>query len=203
MKLQRTTLILLLLAIGLGGLVYFSEIRGATQRQEVEAKAQQIFSFAEQEVQAIAIKQQKQTLRFERGEEAGKPVWKMTTPQEAVASDAAVSYLLNLLVTGKSDRRLPISANQLSEYGLTQPQATIEVTLKDRSTQQLILGKPDFNRSFLYAQVNPPAQPTEDLELLFVSPDFENAVKRPLSEWQQSQVKSEPNNTQSTPPANK
>lgn len=185
MKLQRTTLALLLLALGLGGWVYFSEIRGATQRQEVEAKAQQLFSFTEQEVQAITVKQQGQTLEFERGEEAGKPVWRLKAPQAGLASDAAVSYLLDLLVTGKSDRRLPVPAEQLSEYGLTQPQATVEVILKDRQSQRLILGKPDFNRSFLYAQVNPSAQPTANVDLLLVSTDFENAVKRPLSEWQQ------------------
>ena len=56
MKLQQTTLILLLLALGLGGFVYFYEVRGATQRQEAKANEQQIFSFEEEQVQSFTVK---------------------------------------------------------------------------------------------------------------------------------------------------
>ena len=182
MKLQRTTLILLLLAPGLGGVVYFYEIQGATQRQEVKAKKQQIFSFDKEQVQSFTVKTKEQTLQFERGHNSGNPLWLMKAPSETPASDASVSYLMDLLVKG-NERVLSVPVNQRQQFGLEQPQATIEVKLKNQQTHQLILGKSDFNRNFLYAQADPPAQPTENVNVLLVSTDFENAVNRQLSEW--------------------
>ena len=184
MKLQQTTLILLLLALGLGGFVYFYEIQGATQRQEAETQEQQIFSFRASQVRSLSIKTKQQTLLLERQDKSsGQPSWLMKAPSQAPASDAAVSYLMDLLVQGKSQRTLQVPASQLQEYGLVQPQATVEVGLEDRKTHRLVLGKPGFNKSFLYAQVDPPAIASGNVAVLLVSTDFENAVNRPLSEW--------------------
>lgn len=183
MKLQRTTLILLLLALGLGGFVYFYEIQGATQRQEAKVQGRQIFSFEEDQVQSFTVKTKEQTLLFERGNQSSKPKWLMKAPSQTPASDASVSYLMNLLAKGKSDRAIQVPVAQLQEYGLDQPQATIEVKLKNQTTHQLILGKPDFNRNFLYAQADPAVKSAKDVSVLLVSTDFENAVNRPLAEW--------------------
>jgi hypothetical protein len=186
MKLQRTTLILLLLALGLGGFVYFYEIQGATQRQEAKAQKQKIFSFNEEQVQSFTVKNKNQTLKFELSNQSGKPKWQMKDPSDTPASDASVSYLLNLLVSGKSDRTLSVPVAQLREYGLDRPGATVEVKLNNQKTHRLILGKPNFDRSFLYAQADPPTQATGQVDVLLVSTDFENAVNRSLSEWKQT-----------------
>lgn len=183
MKLQRTTLILLVLALGLGGFVYLYEIKGATQRQEAKAKEQQIFSFEEEQVQSFTVKTKEQTLLFERGDKSGKPKWLMKAPSQTPASDASVSYLMNLLVKGKSDRTIQVPAAQLREYGLDLPQATIVVKLNNQKTHQLILGKPVFNSNFLYAQADSPGLAAGNVDVLLVSTDFENAVNRSLSEW--------------------
>ena len=188
MKLKRTTWILILLALSLGSFVYFYEIKGAPQREAAQAKQKEIFSFEKDQIQALTVKSQEQTLTFERvtQEAVDKPSisqWQMKAPSDAPASDPSVSYLLDLLVDGKSDRTLSIFANQLQEYGLDKPQATVEVRLNNQQTHQIILGKPNFNSSFLYAQVDPPAQTPQQLEVLLVPIDFEYGVKRPLSEW--------------------
>lgn len=182
MKLQRTTLILLFLALGLGGFVYFNEIQNTTQRQEAKAQ-QQIFSFEAEQVQSFKVTTKKQMLEFEREEKDGKSIWQMLVPSNTLASDASISYLMDLLVKGESNRTIQVAADQLQEYGLAQPQATIQVKLKNQQTHQLILGKPDFNRNFLYAQADPPAKLTGNVDVILVSLDFENAVNRQLSEW--------------------
>lgn len=188
MKLQRTTLILLVLALGLGGFVYLYEIKGATQRQEAKAKEQQIFSFEEEQVQSFTVKTKEQTLSFERGDKSSKLKWLMKAPSQTPASDASVSYLMNLLVKGKSDRTIQVPAAQLREYGLDQPQATIVVKLNNQKTHQLILGKPVFNSNFLYAQADPPGLAAGNVDVLLVSTDFENAVNRSLSEWKSQEA---------------
>lgn len=192
MKLQRTTLILLLLALGLGGFVYFYEIQGASQRQQAEAKGQQIFSFEERQIQSLIVSTKGQRLEFERQDKYGKPTWLIKSPNQAPASNALVSYLMDLLVKGKSSRTIQVPADRLAQYGLDQPQATVEVKLNNQKNHQLLLGKPDFNRSFLYAQADPPTKPAGSVNVLLVSTDFENAVNRSLSEWKNPDKISQP-----------
>ena len=199
MKLQRTTLILLLLALGLGGFVYFYEVQGASQQQIAKNQKQQIFSFEQEQVQSFTIKTKEQALSFERGDKAGKPIWRMKAPSNTLASDASVSYLMDLVVKGKRNRTIQVAATQLQEYGLAQPQATIEVKLKNQQTHQLILGKPDFNRNFLYAQADPPTKPAGNVDVLLVSPDFENAINRQLSEWKSQDANQSSSSEETTP----
>jgi hypothetical protein len=197
----KKTLILVLLALGLGGFVYFHEIRTATQREEARESQQQIFSFTEDDVQAITIKTAKLTLSLERNSKSDNPKWLLTSPVSEPANDPIVSYLMDLLVKGKSDRTITTPANQIAEFGLDQPQATININLKNQKTHQFILGKPDFNRKFVYAQAEPGSQANGNVNVLLVSTDFQNAVNRELSEWKQPLAldKVEPPSTHSSP----
>lgn len=185
MKLPRTTLILILLALVLGGFVYFYEIRGATVREENKEEKQQIFSFAADDVQSLTVKTKKLTLNLERNPESSNPKWLIKSPISGLANDAIVSYLMDLLVEGKSDRTLSTPAKELGEFALDEPQATINITLKNQQNHQLILGKLNFNGRFLYAQTDYAAKPDGNIDVLLVSPDFANAMNRELSEWKQ------------------
>ncbi len=184
MKLPRTTLILILLALGLGGFVYFYEIRGATVREETKEQKQKIFSFGEDDVQSLTVKTKKLTLNLERNPQSN-PKWLIKSPISGPANDAIVSYLMDLLVKGNSERTLSTPAKDLGEFALDQPQATINITLKNRQSHQLILGKPNFNGRFLYAQTDTATKPDGNINVLLVSTDFANAVNRELSEWKQ------------------
>ncbi|MEH2048051.1 DUF4340 domain-containing protein [Nostoc sp.] len=185
MKLPRTTLILILLALALGGFVYFYEIRGATVREETKEQKQKIFSFREDDVESLTVKTKKLTLNLERSPESSNPKWLIKSPISGPANDAIVSYLMDLLVKGNSERTLSTPAKQLGEFALDPPQATINITLKNRQSHQLILGKSNFNGRFLYAQADPAAKPDSNINVLLVSTDFANAVNRELSEWKQ------------------
>lgn len=126
------------------------------------------------------------------------------------ANDATVTFLTNLLVTGErqplspddaSKNVLTIPANQRQNFGLTQPVATIDLRLKDGKTHRLLLGQANFNNTALYAEVDPPATPGPESKLVLVPNTFENAVKRPLSEWfpAPSTPTSQPTSQPSTP----
>ncbi len=185
MKLPRTTLILILLTLGLASFVYFYEIRGATVREEIKEQKQQIFSFAEDDVQSLTVKTKKLTLNLERSPESSNPKWVIKSPISGPANDAIVSYLMDLLVKGNSDQTLSSPVKELGEFALDQPQATINITLKNRQSHQLILGKSNFNGRFLYAQADPATKPDGNINVLLISTDFANAVNRELSEWKQ------------------
>jgi hypothetical protein len=103
-----------------------------------------------------------------------------------LANDGTVSYLMDLLVKGRIERILSIPANQLPEFNLDQPQATIDIKLKNQQRHQIILGKSDFSGNFVYAEVDPHLPQNGNINVLLVSHDFTNAVNRQLSEWEQS-----------------
>ena len=181
MKFPKTTLILILLALGLGGFVYFHEIKGKNQQTEIKIQNQKIFAFTADDVQSLTIKIKETTLQLERRNTSEKPQWEIKSPISALANDAIVSYLMDLLVNGKSERTVLISSAELSEFALDKPVATIDIKLKNQQSHQLILGKGDFNNQFLYAQ----ADSNKNMNLLLVSKDFVNAVNRDISEWKQ------------------
>jgi len=189
MKLQKTTWVLLIVALLLGGFVYFYEIVGAPQREAAQEAEKQLFGFEEDEIQQVNIYIQEESRKFERvsDSESGSD-WQMTEPKEVTASDPSVAFLLNLLVEGKSDRVIAnVSPDNLKEYGLDQPQAMVTVQLKNSETHEILLGQPDFNNSFLYAQVDSFSDKSQKSNVFLVPVDFEYAVNRPLSEWEQSQ----------------
>jgi Domain of unknown function (DUF4340) len=105
------------------------------------------------------------------------------------ANEAYVVFLLDQLVKGKGDR---VTVDPRVDYGLTQPQATIDVKLNDGKTHQLILGKPNFNKTSVYAIADPTTQANQSPEVLVISNNFENAVNRPLSEWKQQEQPQNP-----------
>ena len=213
MKLHKTPLILLTIALSLGVFVYFYEVQGKPQREAAQAQTEQLFGFKEEDVRSLTLTTPTQTLAFAKTPAAPRSsspkadalpkadsapktaqkttaqpaaetlVWAMTQPDQAAANDASIAYLLNLLTTDKRQQTLKVPAAKLAEFGLDKPLAIAEVKLANQTNHRLLLGKPNFNRSGLYAQVDPPAQANVDRSVLLVSTDFENAVQRPLSEW--------------------
>ena len=190
MKLQQTTWILLVLALGLGGFVYFQEIQAQKEREAVQQAQNKVFDFTEKQVLSLTIEKQKQTLKFERSNNE-KTTWQMKQPNDVPADDASVAFLLNLLAEGKSDRSFTITAKQRKDYGLDQPLATVKVQLENKENHELILGKPDFNDQFLYAQADPSSEKEQDLKVILVPKDFQYAVERKLEEWKQKKETSE------------
>ncbi|HEY9691264.1 MAG TPA: DUF4340 domain-containing protein [Oculatellaceae cyanobacterium] len=201
MKLQWTTWILVLLALSLGGFVYFSETKPAPQQETATIKERKIFDFDKDQIQSFTIKTPEQLLKFERVQQAGTPAsktpWQMKFPVDTPASDPSVTFLVNLLVNAKSDRILTVAADEIQQYGLDQPQAIVEIKLKNQQTHQLILGKSNFNNTFLYAQADPPADKPQQRQLVLLTKDLENAVQRPLSEWQSKPASNEKSQTNS------
>ncbi|MBO0350532.1 DUF4340 domain-containing protein [Phormidium pseudopriestleyi FRX01] len=107
-------------------------------------------------------------------------------PATYPANEAYVAFLLNELVRGKSDRLLSATPQQIRDYGLENPQATIDITLRTGETYQLVVGNRDFTGSNLYAQVDPRRGTLTAQPVLLLSTNLENAVDRPLEEWIQT-----------------
>lgn len=198
MKIKPATLFLVLTALLLAGVVALVVTQPPSSQQAAEAGQQQLFSFKEKQIQSFTLKTQLRSLKFER-DKAGK--WQMLEPDKTAASDPSIAYLLDLLATGKSDRTFTAPTADQKDYSFHQPLATIEVKLDNQQAHKLILGGYDFNHSFIYAQVDPPAKADNQMKVLLVSPNFESAVSRPLAEWKQSSPTKEPGTSKNPAPA--
>lgn len=194
MKFQRTSLVLVFVAIALGGFVYYTESKKPPQVDAAKSDEKPLFNFREQDVQALTVQTPKQTLVFEKASS-----WSLKKPEIAPADAGAIAFLLNLLATGKSDRTFVVPPARKAEFGLDQPSATVEVKLSNQQQHRLILGKPNFNRNFLYALVDPPEN--QNLSVLLIPINFQNAIDRPLAEWKRDQPKPNPSISPSASPS--
>lgn len=186
MKIKPSTLVLAVTALILTGVsVWVAQTpeESASQQQVGESNPQDLFAFEEKQVQTLSVETKSEQFQFERD---GEGKWQMTSPQQAPANDAAIAFLLSLLATGESDRSLTITPSEQADFGFDQPLATIELTLDNQEQHQFILGGYDFNRTFLYALADPPEGDEADRTVLLVSPNFENAIDRPLEGWQET-----------------
>lgn len=190
MKLKKSTWILVIVALLLGGGVVFYEAQIAPQREETQNKNKQIFSFTEAEIDGFTINKDGKVLKIKRNQGQTNP-WQMKQPEDVPASDAVVSFLVDLLVEGKSDRSVNISRQELEEYGLEKPLATIEIQLTSDTSHKLMLGKADFSEKFVYALADPSERSEQELEIQLIPIGFKHAVERETKEWKQEQPEEE------------
>ncbi|MCM1985366.1 DUF4340 domain-containing protein [Lyngbya confervoides] len=187
MKLKTSTLVLVLLALLAAGGSVFWEMR----RSAVDSKTEQpdtsaeLFTFQEADVQSIAlINAEGKTLQFEQTAQDFPNTWKMTQPKPMTADEAAIAFLLDQLASGQVERRLEVPVAQQQEFGLSDQSPSLRVQLKDSRVHRLVLGKETFDRTHLYALVDPATPWPDPLSVVIVPQSIATAVNRPLNEWE-------------------
>jgi hypothetical protein len=183
MKIQRSTLVLVLLACVTATAYGVYQIAVVPRQEQTELQSKKLFVWKEDQVQKLSVQTSTDLLMFERRAEASPTPWQMLKPKETLASDASISFLLNLLSTESSESTVTIPRDRLAEFGLLNPPVTIGVTLKDQTIHQMLLGNPDFSGNSLYALVDPDPNAAE-VEVRVVSNQFQFGTSRALAEWE-------------------
>lgn len=188
MKLQRSTVILVAVALLLGGVVLLTQTDRSGPNDSTSAQsdtdASPIFEFEEADVVGLQIETDGQEVVFEQDESG---FWQMIQPEEHPAEEAAIAFLLSRLTTDGLVQTTTIDAANPSEFGLEVPFATVELTLADDSTHLLVLGDADFSGQNYYALVDPEEFPlledAGEVSAAIVSANILSGVDRPLEEW--------------------
>ncbi|MGF1458029.1 MAG: DUF4340 domain-containing protein [Leptolyngbyaceae cyanobacterium] len=190
MKLQRSTLLLVAIALGLGGIILFTQAQQSTSNRPVsgdrETAAAPVFGFEEADVTTLSIETTGQpTVAFEKDDEG---FWQMTIPEMQPAEEAAIAFLLSRLTTDGLVKTTVADAANQADFGFETPFSTVELTLVNGDTHQLILGGADFSGQNYYALVDPATFPLSadsgEIEVAIVAQNILNGVDRPLDEWQ-------------------
>ena len=189
MKLLQVPLTLMAAAAALAGVIYWVEFYRPTTSPQSNGPlttsppttATRLFEFQEREIQGLSIRTVATTVVLEKGK-----TWMVRSASPVVpANEAVVAFLTNLLMSPR-ERVLQVPSVRRSEFGLDQPLATIEITTINQQRHSLILGRLNFDRTGLYALVDPPLDPNADLSVMVVPTTFESAVMRNGLEWRNS-----------------
>jgi Domain of unknown function (DUF4340) len=146
---KRNTLIVLLIALGLGAYVYFYEMKSGKER-DAEETSKPAFTFKSEEVTALNLTSNNQTITLEN---TGKD-WMITQPVKTDADQTAVEALLSSVAGATIDRSLVMTPNLQAASGVAQPAVTIAVKLKNGTQHKLLLGRKDPTDAGVYAQID-------------------------------------------------
>lgn len=189
MKFNRSTIFLVIFALSLTILVFLREIKNQgfniTPQAEIEKKAEKIFSFDTNDIKKIKIEVNNKIISFEKTKDNKQP-WQMTQPEKIIASDAAISFLVNLFNQAENKLEIPTSETKLVEFGLDKSSYHIWITLNNDEEYHLILGNDNFDNTQIYAQVIFPTSVKSAQNIFLVSKSFQYAIERDLEEWKAS-----------------
>jgi len=188
MKLNRNTIFLLIVALSLTGAVFFSEFRrdgfDLTTDNTQETEIPLIFPFPTEAVKEIDLTIDGNGISFAKTGSNPHP-WMMITPEKTRASDAAIAFLLNLFPSAQKKIELLATDNLRQEYGINANSPIITITLEGRDRYQIILGKPNFDDTQIYAEVIFPDEDGIPAQIYLISKSFQYALERDFEEWKQ------------------
>jgi hypothetical protein len=131
----RTTLVLLLIAAGLGAYAYFVELPA---RQEA-AEPQHLLDFDRDAVTTLTLAYPDHEIRLTR--DGGAP-WRIAAPLDVAADQTAVTHLLNAIADAELTRTIEDAGGNDAEYGFDSPTVTITIGLAEGAPPPpLLVGK--------------------------------------------------------------
>lgn len=113
MKLKNTLILFLIMAV-LGGYVYFYEIKGGEEREQIEKLEEQLFNFEKDSVKAIEIRSIFNQFYFSKSDDG----WKIEKPVETGGDKNTIDGLVNTLKNLKKVREFPVKLDDYKDYGL-------------------------------------------------------------------------------------
>ncbi len=143
----RTTLILAFLLAALGGVYYFTEVRGGGKKEE---GLQKVYAFKADDVEEVSVAKGAETVALKREGDA----WKMLKPVEAKGDKTAVQALVTALVDLRRERDVEEAPKNLADFGLDKPSLTVTVKLKSGAPPPpLVVGEKNPTGSSAFAKL--------------------------------------------------
>ncbi|MEM1369766.1 MAG: DUF4340 domain-containing protein [Cyanobacteria bacterium P01_H01_bin.15] len=185
MKIQKSTGVLLALAIALGAGVGLYEQVIKPQRVEKAAIANRVITLDEADLRRVEITVRgRKPVILERAEV--ETAWQVSQPQPGAASEAIVSFLSDQLIDLQSQHTFTAQKDELTDYGLAEPFGQIQLQLANKQTYTIAIGNTTLDKQSVYALVNGKAS-LDSVEVQILPVQLQYAVDRELSEWQETE----------------
>jgi hypothetical protein len=146
---SRSTLILLLVALGFGGYLYFVDSKQPIEDENAKKK---VFSYEADKINQLQVKSSSGEVTALRKDSSDS--WTIIQPAQAPADRNSVSDIVTNLASLEEQRVVEENATDLKTYGLAQPR--IDVTFHvdgEKVPKQLLLGDKNPTGMGLYAKL--------------------------------------------------
>jgi hypothetical protein len=164
----RTTIVLILLLLGLGAYVYWVEYPEAQE----EAKKKTLFEFKPEDVAEISLVYADREINLKRSGDD----WQLTKPIDVAADAVTARNLANTIAECEVKKELTDASSDLTQYGLDSPFVTVTVKLKDRELTAILVGKNAPVGSSTYVQK------ADDKRVLLTSSTFRAGVDKKVKD---------------------
>jgi len=147
---SRTTLVLVLMTLVIGGLVALDYYRG-TSTQELAAKSKRVLDFQSKDITGLKIDLTNQVYTLERSGDQ----WQIKQPLDVRANYSTVSSILDELEFSERNRVITdkeLSGLTLRDFGLENPR--VRLTLRNKKgSMVLLIGNETPTKDAVYAQL--------------------------------------------------
>jgi len=149
----RTTIILAIVLILLGGFYYIYDVKMAGKKEEKKSQEDRVLPFEGKTAVSLTIRKGKETISFEKADGS----WRMTAPEKKLASSSTLESLVEILRDTKQEKVLEEKPGDLAPFGLKPPEVEITVKASEKDGEPardftLLLGSKTPSGSSLYAQ---------------------------------------------------
>jgi hypothetical protein len=146
----RSTLILLVLALGLGAYLYFIDSKRPVEDEDAKKK---VFSYDTEKINQVEIKLSSGEVTSLKKDSTGG--WNIVKPVEAPADRTVASDVVTSLASLEEDRVVEENASDLKIYGLAEPR--IDVTFNvdgEKEPRRILFGDKNPTGVGLYAKLS-------------------------------------------------
>jgi hypothetical protein len=151
---KKSTLIVLLCAIALGGGVYYWQTRHANKSKTTKAKSKPAFSVVPADIVSFSISHPAQkdqpTINFEKQ----KGAWRIVQPVDTLADQPIAEGFVDQLAESRPTEINAVTPDRRKAFGLDPPQASVEFQTRSGQKHTLLIGDKDFSGSDVYTIVD-------------------------------------------------
>ncbi len=144
----RSTLILLVVALSLGGYLYFVESERPIQDDNAKTK---VFTYETDKITEVQVKSGSGTTALRKGADGS---WTIVQPVQATADRNSVNDIITNLANLEEEREVDPNAADLKAYGLAEP--AIDITFQvegDKEPKRILVGDKTPSSSHVYAKL--------------------------------------------------
>jgi hypothetical protein len=144
----RSTLVLLVIALGFGGYLYFVDSRRPVQDENAKKK---VFSYEVDKIAELEMKSRTETTVLRK--DAGG-TWTIVQPAPAEADRNSVSDVVTNIANLEEDRVVDENAADLSAYGLAEPRVDLTFRVDgDKEPKRVLFGDKNPTGMGIYAKL--------------------------------------------------
>ena len=176
----KTILVLLLLAVGLGGFFYYDTYKLEPKREKAESAKGRIWTVEPKDVESVTMVRKNETIRLRRTGDGG---WEMLEPIKARGDRAVVDDVVTNLATARMDREIDPNPAKPADFGLDPPEVEVKLAVKGR-TEPLVLRVGSKNPTGVWVYAREGGKPA----VITLSESVSRDTSRPLADFRDHSV---------------